>query len=149
VGNKWDLIPDKTPGATVEVNARVARALPMLDFAPVFTASAKTTKRVHDLFLLADRVKANAEREITENALDKFYRQTIAREKSHGGVKHPYIYRMRQDGARPPTFVMTVRGRVDAVHHAYYKYLENLLRKKFDFTGTPIKIVSKAVMPKK
>ncbi len=148
VVNKWDLVPDKTSQATVEVTEQVLRALPMLDFAPVLTVSAKTHKRVHDVFAFADQVKANAEREITENALDKFFRQTIAREKSRGGVKHPYIYRMRQIGVRPPTFHVSVRGRVDAVHSSYYKYLENRLREKFDFTGTAIKIISKAVIPK-
>ena len=40
----------------------------------------------------------------------------------------------------PPTFVLFV-NEVPLMHFSYQRYLENYLRKTFDFSGTPIKII--------
>jgi GTP-binding protein len=42
----------------------------------------------------------------------------------------------------PPTFVLFVND-VDLMHFSYRRYLENQMRKAFDFTGTPIHILSR------
>ena len=46
---------------------------------------------------------------------------------------------MTQADTRTPTFVFFV-DRPDLVHFSYQRYLENRLREKFDFTGTPIRL---------
>ena len=46
---------------------------------------------------------------------------------------------MTQVGVRPPTFVIksnTDRG----LHFSYMRYLENRLREKFGFKGTPLRL---------
>ena len=42
-----------------------------------------------------------------------------------------------QIGVAPPTFLLSLNHPVD-LHFSYQRYLENQLRKQFDFTGTPI-----------
>ncbi|MBQ6922231.1 MAG: ribosome-associated GTPase EngA, partial [Clostridia bacterium] len=42
----------------------------------------------------------------------------------------------------PPTFVFFVNEE-KLLHFSYRRYLENSLRKAFDFSGTPIRIVAR------
>jgi GTP-binding protein len=42
-----------------------------------------------------------------------------------------------QIGVAPPTFVISLSHPVD-LHFSYKRYLENQLRKEFDFAGAPI-----------
>jgi GTP-binding protein len=45
-----------------------------------------------------------------------------------------------QLSSNPPCFVLFV-NETALMHFSYRRYLENCLRKAFDFTGTPIKII--------
>ncbi len=49
------------------------------------------------------------------------------------------IYYSTQEGVEPPTFIIFVNNK-DLVHFSYKRYLENIIRKTFDFSGTPIRI---------
>jgi len=49
------------------------------------------------------------------------------------------FHHVTQADARQPTFVFFV-DRPDAVHFSYQRYLENTLRKRFPYPGTPIKL---------
>ena len=40
----------------------------------------------------------------------------------------------------PPAFILFV-NEADLMHFSYKRYLENCIRKAFDFSGTPIKII--------
>ncbi|HEU5411131.1 MAG TPA: hypothetical protein VFU57_08935 [Candidatus Acidoferrales bacterium] len=48
------------------------------------------------------------------------------------------IYYVTQASASPPTFVLFT-NQIRRLHFSYERFLENQLRKKFDFTGTPIR----------
>jgi GTP-binding protein len=52
-------------------------------------------------------------------------------------LKIKYVTQM---GVNPPTFILFV-NESDLMHFSYKRYLENCLRKAFDFSGTPIKII--------
>ncbi|HEV2289497.1 MAG TPA: hypothetical protein VGR81_11140 [Candidatus Acidoferrales bacterium] len=48
------------------------------------------------------------------------------------------IYYVTQASVAPPTFVLFT-NQIRRLHFSYERFLENQLRKKFDFTGTPIR----------
>ena len=50
------------------------------------------------------------------------------------------FYYASQVDAQPPTFVLFVND-PELVHFSYVRYLENMLRRNFDFYGTPIRII--------
>ena len=54
----------------------------------------------------------------------------------------PKIYALIQDGIYPPTFVFSVNDK-KALHFSYRRYLENELRKQYNFTGTAIRLIFK------
>ncbi len=141
--NKWDLVENKSVETENEFKAMVFGHVPFLTFAPLLTTSAKFGQRVPKLFPLFDKIMAERDREITENALDKFLRQIIMKHKpARGkGVAHPTIFRLQQTGTRPPKFELVIKGsRIDVLHASYLRFLENRLREKFGFQGTPIKL---------
>ena len=49
------------------------------------------------------------------------------------------IYYVTQVATKPPTFVFFVND-PKTLHFSYKRYLENHIRKSFDFTGTGIKM---------
>ena len=52
------------------------------------------------------------------------------------------VYYSSQVSVAPPTFVLFVNS-TDLLHFSYERFLENTLRKSFDFSGTPIKILTR------
>ena len=53
-----------------------------------------------------------------------------------GGLK---IYSVAQDNTGPPSFTFYV-NRSDLVHFSYQRYLENALRRAYDFKGSPLRM---------
>ena len=142
VANKWDLIPNKLSSSVPEYERLLKERLPFFGFAPIVFVSASERQRTSEILDLALEVEASRAITIPEDDLMKFFREMIAKHRpSRGkGVRHPYLFRLRQTGVRPPTFLLTVKGRRDSVHFSYLRYLENQLREKFGFKGTPLDI---------
>lgn len=148
VGNKWDLAPEKSAKTYTEVKRNLTGLLNFIDWAPNVLVSAKTGEHTQKLFELAKQVKENRKRMLEPAQLDYFIRQSIRKHRPIGrGVKHPYIYGMKQTGIEPPSYVLSVRGARDSVHATYLRFLERRLREKFDLFGTPIVILSKTIRP--
>ncbi len=141
VMNKWDALSKKTPHTLTQMEAGVRNDLPFFRFAPSRFISAKYGTRVEQLFDDAETVKARWETQLTDGQLDRFFRQVISGSKAKGPSR-PYIYSMKQTGAEPPTFALVTRGK-EPMPEAFVRYVENRLREKFDFTGTPIRIRAK------
>lgn len=53
-----------------------------------------------------------------------------------GGLK---LYRVKQDGVRPPAFTFFVNN-TGRVHFSYERYMANTIREEFGFDGSPLKI---------
>ncbi|MDH5597362.1 MAG: ribosome biogenesis GTPase Der, partial [Candidatus Peregrinibacteria bacterium] len=72
--------------------------------------------------------------------LNTFVEQIIQEHKPTGkGRVHPKIYYITQPEVEPPRFIVFVNKK-SSFHFSYVRYIENKLREKFTFTGSPIKI---------
>jgi GTP-binding protein len=152
--NKWDLLEGKTPKTGAAMRQRFLSDLPFLRWAPVAFVSAKTGMRVQGLLDLALRVKANRERRLSEEELDAFVTKSVkpylasrvSRKKTALGAKrkHAYVYGIRQSAVAPPTFTMVVKDK-DVVDDALKRFVENRLRERFDFEGTPVFIHAREI----
>ncbi len=143
--NKWDLTENKSTTIVNEYEKYLRGHLPHIRYAPLLTVSAKDRQRIHKLFPLFDIIMKERERRLDDKTLETFLRQTIAKHKpSRGkGVAHPEILHITQVGIKPPKFRLTIKGRrTDVLHPSYLRFLENRLREKFGFTGTPIEFFS-------
>ncbi|MFH1631877.1 MAG: ribosome biogenesis GTPase Der [bacterium] len=147
IANKWDLIPDKDPGTINEYEKYIRAMLPMLDYAPILFTSALTGQRVQTLFDVIDKVYQSRFTQIDRNEAREFISRSIVKHKpSRGrGVAHPKIRYFEQTSVNPPTFNLGVKQeRKDVLADSYLRFLENQLRKHYDFEGTPIRIIVKA-----
>ncbi|MEI7742052.1 MAG: ribosome biogenesis GTPase Der [bacterium] len=142
VANKWDLIPGKDAQTITSFQKALLNYFPYFAFAPVIFTSAKEQQRTGELLDLALQVQVEREKVVDEEDLMKLFKRIIAEHKPARGAgpKHPYLYKMKQEGSKPPRFVVTLKGRKETVHWSYLRFLENRLREEYGFIGTPIDI---------
>lgn len=143
VANKWDLIPKKTPTSVNDYEKTVQGFLPQLKYAPILFVSALTGQRASNVYELINHVFATRFTQLSDDEAKSFMSRAIARHKpSRGkGVKHPRIIKFFQSRINPPTFTLFVNlSRKDSLADSYLRFIENILREQYDFTGTPIRI---------
>ncbi len=140
VMNKWDAV-EKDTFTINTFNKQLEGELKFMDyFVPIY-CSAKTGQRIDKLLGLAVEVYSQASRRISTGVLnDVVADATIAVEPpSHNGKRLKVMY-VTQSSTNPPTFVFFVND-ANLMHFSYQRYLENSLRKSFEFKGTPIRLV--------
>ncbi len=140
VMNKWDLI-EKDSDTINTFNKKLDCDLAFMDYYKSVYVSAKSGQRVDKILNVAKESLANANRRITTGTLNDLIGdavRTIDPPSKKG--KRLKIYYATQDNVRPPRFVIFVNDS-ELVHFSYKRYLENVIRKAFDFSGTPIRIL--------
>lgn len=140
VMNKWDAIEKDT--FTVEgFKKKLNNDLAFMDYYKSVFISAKTGQRVPKVLEMALESLKNANRRITTGTLNDVINDAVRMNEPpsfHG--RRLKIYYSVQDGVCPPTFIIFVNDS-KLVHFSYRRYVENVIRKAFDFSGTPIRII--------
>jgi len=141
VANKWDKIEEKSTKTQKKYQDYIYKHFPYLTWAPVIFISALTGKNTHNLLELADEIYQTRHIKITDTTLNKFLKQAIRKHKptQAKGLKHPYIYSLKQVKTDPPKFAIKI-GKNDTLNPNYLKYLSNAIRDKYGLKGTPISI---------
>ena len=140
VMNKWDVVEKDT--YTIEkYNRKLKEELKFMDYFIPTYVSAKTRKRVDNLIKLAERAYENASRRISTGLLNDVLREAIlTNEPPSKNGKRLKFYYVTDVSANPPTFVIFVNDDT-LMHFSYRRYLENALRRSFDFEGTPVRLI--------
>lgn len=140
VMNKWDVVEKDT--YTIEkYNRKLKEELKFMDYFIPTYVSAKTGKRVDNLIKLAERAYENASRRVSTGLLNDVLREAIlTNEPPSKNGKRLKIYYVTEVSANPPTFVIFVNDDT-LMHFSYRRYLENALRRSFDFEGTPVRLI--------
>jgi GTPase len=139
--NKWDLVAEKTDRTFDQYVEWIRNEVPFLEFAPIVSISAKTGQRVGRVLELAIDIWAERRKRVPTGALNRIL--SAATERTPPPVvrgRRPKLFYATQAGIAPPTFVFFASDAA-AVHFSYRRYLENRLREKFGFDGTPIRLV--------
>lgn len=140
VMNKWDVV-DKDTYTIEKYNRKLKEELKFMDYFIPTYVSAKTGKRVDNLIKLAERAYENASRRVSTGLLNDVLREAIlTNEPPSKNGKRLKIYYVTEVSANPPTFVIFVNDDT-LMHFSYRRYLENALRRSFDFEGTPIRLI--------
>ena len=140
VVNKWDEI-DKNEHTIDEYKKKVYSELSYLSYAPILFISAKTGQRVNKLFELINEVANKNAMRVTTSVLNQVLNEAIASvQPPTDKGKRLKIFYMTQASTKPPTFVVFVNNK-QLFHFSYERYLVNQIRKEFDLTGTPIRII--------
>ncbi len=142
VMNKWDLI-EKDSNTINDFEKKLAEDLKFMDYFKSVYVSAKTGQRTERILNLVDEVVAHANFRISTGALNDLISQAVRVNEppSYNGRRLKVFY-SSQVSVAPPTFVLFVNS-ADLLHFSYERFLENTIRKNFDFSGTPVRITVK------
>ncbi len=137
VVNKWDVIEDKDKGIK-EWKELLKAEFQFMTYAKVVFLSALTKKRVHTLMPEIISAYENNHKEIKTSLLNNVIHDATKLHEAPGYKgKKLKIYFTSQTGICPPKFTFRCNNK-GLVHFSYERYLENTIRKNFDFSGTPI-----------
>ena len=137
--NKWDLV-EKDTFTVNKFNEKLDAELKFMSYYKAMYISALTGQRVNAIMKNLDTVYENASRRISTGLLNDVLQDAMSVNEppTHNGRKLK-VYYATQASANPPTFVLFVNDK-EIMHFSYKRYLENALRKAFDFSGTPISL---------
>ena len=137
--NKWDLAI-KNGMKKEETIDKIKTQFPFAKFAKIVFISAKEKSGLEDLLDASFIALKNWETELSPYDLKKFVREAISAYPPATTGRHALkIYGVRQTGITPPSLPFYVNN-TKFIHFSYQRYLENFMRSKHDFEGTPIKM---------
>jgi GTPase len=153
--SKFDADQRKSPGRKsksddldrgkllVDYEALVRGKLKFLSYAPIVFLSAKSGDRTKKLFPLIDQVAAARRRRIATPELNRWLKEDVDLQRGSTPKARPVrIYYITQAKTSPPTFLLFTNQKAP-LHFSFERFLENQLRAKFDFTGTPVRFVQR------
>lgn len=141
VVNKWDLVEDKSQQAQTEyINAIRSRMAPFVDF-PIIFASAMTKQRIFKVLETAKDVYVRRTTKVPTPKLNDIL-LPIIEETPPPATKGKYIkikYCTQLPNTRVPSFAFFANLPQYVKEH-YRRFLENRIREKWNFCGTPINV---------
>lgn len=141
VVNKWDLVEDKSQKVIDYFKSVIKeRMAPFTDF-PIIFASALTKQRIFKVLETAKNVYLNRRRHVGTSKLNEELLPLIEAYPPPS-IKGKYIkikYCTQIPDTRIPTFVFYA-NLPQYVKEPYKRFLENKIRERWDFSGTPIHV---------
>lgn len=140
--NKWDLI-EKDTHTVNKFEEKLKADLKFMDYYKSVYISAKTGQRVDKILAAAEEVYANASRKIPTGAFNDLISDAIRMNEPPSYLgRRMRVFFSTQVSTNPPVFALYVNDE-GLMHFSYERYLENTIRAAYDFSGTPIKIVTR------
>ena len=142
VVNKWDLV-EKDNYTMQTFTEKLRQELKFMPYIPILFISAKTGQRMEQVMPTALRVQEERLARLTTSQLNKILQNAqdahSATSRTGNSMRLYYGTQVRSD---PPTFMIYVND-PKLGHFSYLRYLENSIRKEYNFLGTPIRLVLK------
>ncbi|HHV55786.1 MAG TPA: ribosome biogenesis GTPase Der [Firmicutes bacterium] len=139
VANKWDLVAPGEPDAARRFEAEVRRKFDYLGFAPLVFISARTGRGLPRLLEQLLVVTENYSTRLSPDTWHEILAEATAFHQPPTRKGRPLvIYSAEQVGVRPPTVLLRVND-PRRLHFSYLRYLENMVRRVYPFTGAPIR----------
>ena len=138
IGNKWDKIEDRDTKKWTEF---LRNKMPFIAYAPIQFISAKTGEKVGKIMDLVVEIAKQRKLALSASQTEKFLKRVVKIHKpaKGKGTKPPRIYEFVQEKNNPPLFKLRI-GPNDDLHFSYVCFMENRLRERHGFLGTPINI---------
>lgn len=140
VVNKWDLIPEKKTNTLRDYEKVIKERIQPFDDVPIIFISVLEKQRIFDAVEVAMEVYENRSRKIKTSELNDVMHE-IVEMTPPPSVKgrYPKFKYFTQLPGYYPAFACFVNN-PNWVRDSYKQYLENQLRQRFNFRGTPIEL---------
>jgi GTP-binding protein len=138
--NKWDKV-EKDSGTLLEYEKMIRNEIPFLAYAPIMSISATEGTRLSKIIPLCLHIQEERSKKVTTSRLNDLLEEAA--------VKNPpkfyktgtgKVYYGTQTGINPPTFTLFV-NKTSYFPRSYIRYLNNMIRKRFTFEGTAVRIL--------
>lgn len=140
--NKWDLI-EKDTHTVLRFEEKLKQDLKFMDYYKSVYISAKTGQRVDKILSAAEEVYAHASFRIPTGALNDLIGDAVRLNEPPSYLgRRMRVYFSSQVSTNPPLFALFVNDET-LMHFSYERYLENTIRAAYDFSGTPVRIVTR------
>lgn len=139
VVNKWDLI-ENSAQSRKEFEKQFETDLAFMKYYVTVYVSCETGQRMGKIMEMVDMVLENARREIPMALFNNVLTNAISANEppAKNGRKIKIVFG-KQIATCPPTFNIYCNN-ASLIDNSYVRYIENNLRRAFNFTGTPIKV---------
>jgi GTPase len=138
--NKWDCLDE---AARNKVLRDMGERMGFATFAPVVTASALHGSGLGELTDAIGHVYRAASQEMSTPVLTRALRRAVESHPPPGGKRATPKLRYAHSGGTFPTRIIIHGTRTSQVGESYRRYLVNVLRRHFDLTGVPIRLLFK------
>ncbi|HUL34813.1 MAG TPA: ribosome biogenesis GTPase Der [Candidatus Eisenbacteria bacterium] len=114
-----------------------------LSYAPIIFLSAKTGERAEKLYDLIDQVAEARKRKISTGELNRWLKEDVDLGRASTPKARPVkIYYLTQAKVAPPVFLLFTNQK-KPLHFSFERFLENQLRARWNFIGTPVRFVQR------
>jgi GTP-binding protein len=139
VMNKWDLV-EKDTHTVNTFEAKLKEDLKFMDYYKSVYISAKTGQRVEKILTTAEEAYAHASFRVPTGELNDLIGDAVRLQEPPSYLgRRMRVFFSSQVSVCPPTFALFVNDE-RLLHFSYERYLENTIRRAYDFSGTPIRI---------
>ncbi|HSI03099.1 MAG: ribosome biogenesis GTPase Der [Myxococcota bacterium] len=136
VANKWDVA--KEEAFKKDFDAAVLHEMKFATYASIIKVSAKTGWKTETIFPAVLEAQRERHRRVTTGELNRFMNDVVERNPPPvQNSRRPRIYFASQPLVRPPTFIFTA-SKPEDIHFSYQRFLQNQLRERYGFHGTPV-----------
>lgn len=127
----------------LDYEAMVKEKFKFLSYAPIVFLSAKTGERAQKLFPLIDQVATERTRKIPTPELNRWLKEDVDLGRATNPKARPVrIYYITQAKVAPPVFLLFTNQK-QPLHFSFERFLENQVRAKWPFVGTPVRFVQR------
>ena len=114
-----------------------------LDYAPIVFISALRGQRLGNLLKAIAQVAEARQLRVSTAEMNRFLKEVDFERATSPSSKPTRLYYLTQAGVAPPIFI-AFTNRSGKLHFSFERFLENRIREKFGFAGTPIVIKTKS-----
>jgi GTP-binding protein len=136
VVNKWDAVK-KGPGAMEDFTDSIKQRMKYLEYAPIVFISAQKGTRLVKLLETITQVATARFYRVSTSEMNRFLKEVDFERTTSPANRPVRIYYMTQGSIAPPTFIVFT-NRAGKLHFSYQRFLQNRIRERFGFLGTPI-----------
>ena len=138
VVNKWDAVK-KGPTTTRDYIRVIRERMKFLAYAPIVFISALRGQKLDSLLGTIAQVAEARRKRVSTSEMNEFLEELDFERAPTPAGKPTRIYYLTQGGVAPPVFV-AFTNRAGKLHFSFERFLENRIRERFGFLGTPISI---------
>jgi GTP-binding protein len=139
--NKWDLVENKETKTADEFKKKIYEELQTYTYVPILFVSAVTKQRLVKILEKAKQIKANRMQRIPTSQLNKDILPVLEKTPPPSiRGKDLRINYITQTRSEPPVFVFFCNF-PELIPNSYKRFLEKVIRDKYNFEGTPISFV--------